>query len=133
MARRKNGDEIQDGTDHRIGNNPTDQDPQWQEIYAALKAAIGEWAAFNWFGGCRFVSVDREIIRLRHWGEFQANECLKRYGPELCRAAGVKGAQIACGGGYRPAGIKTPAAAEGRGTAHYSLPRASSAAVEVML
>ncbi len=126
MAKRKNGDEISDANDHRAGADPADPDFEWKRIYGDLKTAIGPWAAFNWFGGCRFLSVDRGVVRLAHWGAFAAHECLRRHGRDLCLAAGAASAQVAYSGGFRPALLHTPARPEAHGTAHFSLPRASN-------
>ena len=101
MAIRKGG--IRDTpSDHRLGCDPVDQNEQWLAIYAVLKAAIGEWEAFNWFSHCRFLSVHDGTIRLEHWGMWQTKEALNRHGLALCRAAGVRKALIRFNGGTVP-------------------------------
>lgn len=117
-------------TDHRAGHDPADQSPEWGEIYGRLKEAIGDWQAFNWFGCCGFVDVDRGVIRLLHWNAFVAQECLRRHGADLCKIAGARAAQVSYSGGTRPGHLTGPAPAQRHGTAHYRLPVANSETLE---
>ena len=109
-------------SDQRYGCDPVDQNGDWREIYSALKAEIGEWPAFNWFSHCRFMSVHQGVIRLEHWGGFQAEHALTKYGHALCVAAEARSAVIRYSGGTRPAWLEGVAVTARPGDARYSLP-----------
>lgn len=81
---------------------PLDDDPEWQAIYDALVAILGEPKAWSWFAHCRFIGLSESTLTLSHWGAFQAAECLKRHGTELAKAAGVGTVVVHRTGGYRP-------------------------------
>lgn len=121
MARRKNGDENSVASDHRAGRDPVDLHPEWLEIYARLKKAVGEWPAFNWFGECRFDGMRDGVIILGFWSAFMAREALSRHGYHLCLASGARAVTAAYDSAWRPA-ARGPAPHAVSGEAHYSLP-----------
>ena len=114
--------DVDQHTDHRWGNDPADQHPEWLEIYGKLKAAIGEWPAYNWFGRCRFIGRRDGLIILENWGAFVADECLKMHGFDLCIAAQAQRAEVRYSGGFRPAHLQGPIPSFKSGSAKFSMP-----------
>lgn len=81
---------------------PLDGHEQWEPIYEAIVRMIGEPAAWSWFAHVRFIALTDSTLTLSHWGSFPAQECIRRYGEAIAKAAHVHTVKINRTGGFVP-------------------------------